>query len=88
MKKATIIFLILGMVITTVSNILSISPETIIACIITIAFSLVFGGLALLSVFKGKKNIFFGIMALLFSGLIGGILYLCWNPNKHSKFII
>lgn len=84
MKKATIVFLVLGMVVTTVSGLLSMKADTTITTIISIVLCLLFGGLALSSVFKGKKNIFFGIMALLFSGLIGGILYLCWDPRKHS----
>ena len=84
MKKATIIFLVLGMVVTTASGIFTMTPESMVRSIISIALCLVFGGLALTSVFKGKKNIFFGIMALIFSGLIGGVLYLCWDPHKHS----
>lgn len=84
MKKATIVFLVLGMVITTASGIFTMKPESMVTNIISIALCLVFGGLALTSVFKGNKNIFFGIMALLFSGLIGGILYLCWDPAKHN----
>ena len=44
---------------------------------ISIALALVFGILALVSVAQNKKNVAIGVCALLFSGLICGILYLC-----------
>jgi hypothetical protein len=30
----------------------------------------------------GKKNIAAGILGILFTGIIGGILYLCWDGDK------
>lgn len=37
---------------------------------------------ALVSLAKDEKLVFIGVMSLLFNGLVGGILYLCWNPSS------
>ncbi len=90
MKGCAIAFNILGMVVTIISSISNISLATangmaglvgtyvflIIACIVT-------GTLALVTLGKNKKSIAIGVLALLFNGLIGGILYLCWKPQNY-----
>ena len=86
MKITTIIFLALGMLVTCYSNYTEyLNPENLmpIVNLISIALALVFGTLALVFTIKNKKNVAIGVCALLFSGLIGGILYLCWKPYKY-----
>ena len=49
---------------------------------LSIIFALLFGGLALFDLFKNKKRTWVGVCALLFCGLLGGILYLCYKPSE------
>ena len=85
MKIATIVFLVLGMIVTGWQNVTqAMNPENLMPMVnyISIALALVFGILALVFVAQNRKNVAVGVCALLFSGLIGGILYLCWKPDS------
>jgi hypothetical protein len=86
MKIATIVFLVLGMIVTGAQNISqAMNPENLTPIVnyISIALALIFGILALVFVAQNKKNVAIGVCALLFSGLIGGVLYLCWKPDSY-----
>ena len=86
MKIATIVFLVLGMIVTGWQNVTqAMNPENLMPMVnyISIALALVFGILALVFVAQNKKNVAIGVCALLFSGLIGGVLYLCWKPDSY-----
>ena len=41
-----------------------------------------FGIIGLVTLGNNTKSIFVGIMLSLFNRLIGGILYLCWDPYR------
>lgn len=43
---------------------------------------IVFGVWMIVDLCSGTKHIAVGILGLLFTGLIGGILYLCWDGTK------
>ena len=86
MKIATIVFLVLGMIVTGAQNISqAMNPENLMPIVnyISIALAVIFGILALVFVAQNKKNVAIGVCALLFSGLIGGVLYLCWKPDSY-----
>ena len=86
MKIATIVFLLLGMIVTGAQNISqAMNPENLMPIVnyISIALAVIFGILALVFVAQNKKNVAIGVCALLFSGLIGGVLYLCWKPDSY-----
>ena len=46
---------------------------------------IIFGIWMIIGLCTGKKNIVAGILGLLFTGLIGGILYLCWDGTSISE---
>lgn len=50
----------------------------LIMCFVDIAIAVS----AISSIDTNKKSIGMGVVDLLFSSLVGGILYLCWNPEK------
>ncbi len=88
MKVCAIVFNILGMVITLISSILNISTaETtslVWVYVVLLVLCLITGSLALISLGKNKKSVAIGVFALLFNGLIGGILYLSWKPESRN----
>ena len=49
------------------------------------ALGIVFGIWMIAGLCTGKKSIVVGVLGLLFTGLIGGILYLCWDGTAISE---
>lgn len=44
----------------------------------------VFGLLQIKSLAKNEKHVWIGVMNILFCGVVGGILYLVWNPSDAN----
>lgn len=70
MKVAAIIFMVLGILANFAYSILL----GVIGAIV--------GIIAIITLANDKKSVAVGVLSLLLTGLIGGILYLCWNPEK------
>ena len=97
MKTATKVFLILGMIGTIIGDVYSIVSGFmlvstsgiyslyIIFGLIGLAISIIVGSYTLKSVSDNDKKIGWGIASIIFVGLIGGILYLCWDPYEGYK---
>jgi len=58
------------------------SLTTLIAAVVTFVACLVVFIFAMKTIKEGKKSVAIGVLGLLFVNLIGGIIHLCWNPNK------
>lgn len=56
------------------------------ATIVGFIASLIIGILAIKSLKEGKRNIVLGVLALIFCNLIGGILYLAYNPETDTTY--
>ena len=86
MKGCTIAFVIIGTILTIVVGIIGYPAAKQLNIgwfyILLIILSTIFGIIGLVTLGNNTKSIFIGIMLLLFNGLIGGILYLCWDPYK------
>lgn len=92
MKAASIVFVILGMILSISLEILLIVDSMsakltgfIILSIILMLLTFVFGIAALVTMASDNKSIFVGIMCILFLSLLGGIFYLCWSPYSYSS---
>jgi uncharacterized membrane protein HdeD (DUF308 family) len=71
MQIAATIFIILGMI----ANFFVVWWLGVIGLIV--------GAFMLATLFSGRKYIVLGILGILFTGLLGGILYLCWTPENY-----
>lgn len=84
MKGCAIAFNIVGMIGTIIGCILYMPIANKLGItwlyVLLLILCIVFGAAALISLADNKKSIFIGVMCLLFNGLVGGILYLCWTP--------
>lgn len=97
MKTATKVFLILGMIGTIIGDVYlivsgfmlvstsSIYSLYIIFGLIGLAISIIVGSYTLKSVSDNDKKIGWGIASIFFVGIIGGILYLCWDPYEVTS---
>ena len=74
MKTASIVFTIIGMVVNFLTG----------AWIFAIA-GVVIGAFMLNSLNNNKKQLWLGILGIFFTGLLGGIFYLCWEPEKKGE---
>lgn len=72
MKIAAIIFIALGMFVNFAYS------------IVLGVIGLIIGIIALISLATDHRNVAIGILALIFTGLLGGIFYLCWNPEMAA----
>ena len=70
MKVAAIIFMVLGILANFIYSILL----GVIGAIV--------GIIAIITLANDKKSVAVGVLSLLLTGFIGGILYLCWNPEN------
>lgn len=89
MKGCAIAFNIAGLVLTSIFYSIYISVAAnygliglIFLYVVLLICCLASGISALVSLAKDEKLVFIGVMSLLFNGLVGGILYLCWNPSS------
>lgn len=91
MKKATLVWTIIGMVVTIGMCLVNIvnALETgygilSVLYLVSLGLCITFGVLSILSINRNEKKIWLGVCSLLFCGLIGGILYLCWQPPSNN----
>lgn len=73
MKVAALIFTIFGMI---VEIYVLLYTNWVLGVI-----GLVVGAIMIASLCANKKNTAVGILGILFTGILGGVLYLCWNPE-------
>ncbi len=88
MKGCAIAFNIVGMVCTIIAFIFNLPIVNKLGLtwlyVLLLILCIVFGAAALITLASDKKSIFVGVMCLLFNGLVGGILYLCWTPYSTA----
>lgn len=102
MKKAAIIFIIIGtvgVILSGISNIFNYDPQyaefgltqemwkttSLVSCIFSSLLAILFALLGINSLQKDKKSIGIGVCLILFSGLIGGILYLVYFSKSNQE---
>lgn len=73
MKVASIIFVVLGMIL----NFFYSVPMGVIGVII--------GIIMICTLAADKKSVLLGVLGIIFTGLLGGIFYLCWNPGNENN---
>ena len=88
MKTVALVFTILGMIATLITSTYNFYVYLYANYVTMAILSLVLGVLSvLLGIFaisdlnKNRKRIWVGVSSLIFCGLVGGILYLCWQPE-------
>ena len=88
MKGCAIAFNIVGMICTIIVFIFNMPIANKLGLtwlyVLLLILCIVFGATALITLADNKKSIFVGVMCLLFNGLVGGILYLCWTPYSTA----
>ena len=90
-KTPALVFIIVGFVLTMISWITSmIAYDIYILFIVLMIFSIITFVFGLLSLKDDQKSIVIGILLIIFCGVIGGVLYLVWDPqlnynNEESK---
>lgn len=76
----TILFYLIYLIVGLVAG----SLPLFLVCILGIALAGTFGGISLASLHKNQKKIWVGVCQLIFAGIVGGILYLCWTPTEEA----
>ena len=89
MKKVATIFTWICMWLTIIgcliSEIVGMQASLVyIVYIIPLILAGVFGLLQIKSLAKNEKHVWIGVMNILFCGVVGGILYLVWNPSEAN----
>lgn len=90
MKKCAIIFIIIGFIITSIIHLSNIfyylnasnNTKAFYSTILLFLGIMIFI-LALTTLARNKRSIIVGLSSIVFCGFLGGILYLCWNPEKE-----
>lgn len=88
MKTVALVFTILGMIATLITSsynfcayLAANSVTMAVLWLITGVLGVLFGIFAISDLNKNRKRIWVGVCSLIFCGLVGGILYLCWQPE-------
>lgn len=88
MKTAALVFTILGMIATLITSgynfCVYLYANYVTMAILSLVLgvlSVLFGSFAISDLNKSRKRIWVGVSSLIFCGLVGGILYLCWQPE-------
>lgn len=88
MKTVALVFTILGMIATLITSsynfcayLAANSVTMAILSLILGVLSVLFGIFAISDLNKNRKRTWVGVCNLIFCGLVGGILYLCWKPE-------
>lgn len=89
MKKVATIFTWICMWLTIIgcliSEIVGMQASLVyVVYIIPLILAAVFGMLQIKSLAKNEKHVWIGVMNILFCGIVGGILYLVWNPSEAN----
>lgn len=88
MKIVALVFTILGVIATLITSTYNFCAYFVanhmtlaILSLVLGALGVMFGFLATSDLYKNRKRIWVGVCNLIFCGLVGGILYLCWKPE-------
>ena len=88
MKTVALVFTILGMIATLITSTYNfcvyLYANYVTMAILSLVLgvlSVLFGIFAISDLNKNRKRIQVGVCNLVFCGLVGGILYLCWKPE-------
>lgn len=88
MKTVALVFTILGMIATLITSTYNfcvyLYANYVTMAILSLVLgvlSVLFGIFAISDLNKNRKRIWVGVSSLIFCGLVGGILYLCWQPE-------
>lgn len=88
MKIVALVFTILGMIATLITSTYNfyvyLYANYVTMAILSLVLgvlSVLFGFFAISDLNKSRKRIWVGVCNLVFCGLVGGILYLCWQPE-------
>lgn len=88
MKIVALVFTILGMIATLITSTYNfyvyLYANYVTMAILSLVLgvlSVLFGFFAISDLNKSRKRIWVGVCNLVFCGLVGGILYLCWKPE-------
>ena len=88
MKTVALVFTILGMIATLITSTYNFCVylyanyvTMAILSLILGVLSVLFGIFAISDLNKNRKRIWVGVSSLILCGLVGGILYLCWQPE-------
>ena len=88
MKIVALVFTILGMIATLITSTYNfcvyLYANYVTMAILSLVLgvlSVLFGSFAISDLNKNRKRIWVGVSSLIFCGLVGGILYLCWQPE-------
>ena len=88
MKIVALVFTILGMIATLITSTYNfcvyLYANYVTMAILSLVLgvlSVLFGSFAISDLNKSRKRIWVGVCNLVFCGLVGGILYLCWKPE-------
>ena len=88
MKIVALVFTILGMIATLIMSTYNfyvyLYANYVTMAILSLVLgvlSVLFGIFAISDLNKNRKRIWVGVSSLIFCGLVGGILYLCWQPE-------
>lgn len=88
MKTVALVFTILGMIATLITSTYNfcvyLYANYVTMAILSLVLgvlSVLFGIFAISDLNKSRKRIWVGVCNLVFCGLVGGILYLCWKPE-------
>lgn len=88
MKTVALVFTILGMIATLITSTYNfcayLAASSVTMAILSLVLgvlSVLFGIFAVSDLNKNRKRIWVGVCSLIFCGLVGGILYLCWQPE-------
>lgn len=88
MKTVALVFTILGMIATLITSTYNfcvyLYANYVTMAILSLVLgvlSVLFGIFAISDLNKNRKRIWVGVSSLIFCGLVGGILYLCWKPE-------
>lgn len=88
MKTVALVFTILGMIVTFITSSYNfcvyLYANYVTMAILSLVLgvlSVLFGIFAISDLNKNRKRIWVGVSSLIFCGLVGGILYLCWQPE-------
>ena len=88
MKIVALVFTVLGIIATLITSTYNfcvyLYANYVTMAILSLVLgvlSVLFGSFAISDLNKSRKRIWVGVCSLIFCGLVGGILYLCWQPE-------
>lgn len=83
MKAASIILISLGITINFFSLLIGFYYASLYWTPVLDIIGCVMGVITLVSIGNNTKNTAIGILCTVFTSILGGIFYLCWNPDEE-----